>query len=113
MATTSNFDSSEKEFPLAATGEPTDQLAPEEDDLGDDDLEDEANTEDEAFDDEPMEDEEDLDEDEVKRLFPGEDDYTKDEEDEEPYEGIRHGDEEDEGLVDDNMTGMPVVPSPS
>ncbi len=104
MATTSNFNSSEKEFPLAATGEPTDQLAPEEDDLEDDDLEDEANTEDEAFDDEPIEDEEDLDEDEVKRLFPG---------DEEPYEGIRHGDEEDEGLVDDNMTGMPVVPSPS
>lgn len=113
MATTSNFNSSEKEFPLAATGEPTDQLAPEEDDLEDYDLEDEANTEDEAFDDEPIEDEEDLDEDEVKRLFPGEDDYTKDEEDEEPYEGIRHGDEEDEGLVDDNMTGMPVVPSPS
>ena len=128
MATTSNFNSSEKEFPLATTGEPTDQLAPEDDDLEDDDLEDddledddledddleeEAGTDDEAFDDEPIEDEEDLDEDEVKRLFPGEDNYTKDEEDEEPYEGIRHGNEEDEGLIDDNMTGMPVVPSPS
>ena len=65
------------------------------------------------FDDAPMEDDdEDLDDDEVKRLFPGEDNFTADKDDE-PYEGIRHGDDEDEGLVDDNMSGMPVIPSPS
>lgn len=77
MATTSSF-STEKEFPVILTGEPTDQLAPEEDDLEDD-----LDTNDTETD------------------------------DDEPYEGIRHGEEEDEGMVDDNMTGMPVVPSPS
>lgn len=75
MATTSSF-STEKEFPLAVTGEPTDQLAPDED-LDDLDADDAGTN------------------------------------DDEPYEGIRQGDEEDEGMVDDNMTGMPVVPSPS
>lgn len=77
MANTSSF-STEKEFPLAVTGEPTDQLAPEEDDLDDD-----LDTNDAEID------------------------------EDEPYEGIRHGEEEDEGMVDDNMSGMPVVPSPS
>ncbi len=77
MATASN-NYTEKEIPATVTGEPTNQLAPEEDDLEDD-----------------------LDIDDA------------DIDDEEPYEGIRHGEEEDEGMVDDNMSGMPVVPSPS
>ncbi len=77
MANTSSF-TSEKEFLITLTGEPTDQLAPD-----DDDLEDDLDTNDAEID------------------------------DDEPYEGIRHGEEEDEGMVDDNMSGMPVVPSPS
>lgn len=123
MAITNKLNSTIEELPLTTTGEPTDQLTPEENeddtDLDDDDLtDDETDTDDADFDDATIADEEeDLDDDEVKRLFPGEDDYTEDEddvdEDEEPYEGIRHGDEEEEGLVDDNMSGMPVVPSPS
>lgn len=125
MANLNNLESTEEELPLTTTGEPTDQLTPEEaddnDDLEDDDDQDDTTSDEELatknsdFDDEPIEDEdEDLDEDEVKRLFPGEDSYTEEDDDEEePYEGIRHGDQEDEGLVDDNMTGMPVIPSPS
>lgn len=117
---TNNLSNSDEELPLNTTGEPTDQLAPEEDDDFEDD--DEAgddmglNSDLSDFDNEPMDDDDDLDDDEVKRLFPGEDTYSgnnEDEDEEEPYEGIRHGDEEDEGLVDDNMTGMPVIPSPS
>lgn len=77
MANTSSF-SKEKEFPVTLTGEPTDQLAPD-----DDGLEDDLDTNDTETD------------------------------DDEPYEGIRHGEEDDEDMVDDNMTGMPVVPSPS
>ena len=111
-----------EELPLTTTGEPTDQLAPEEtddfdedDDLGENDG---LETDQSDFDNEPLDDDADLDEDEVKRLFPGEDSYSEndndeDNETEEPYEGIRHGDDEDEGLVDDNMSGMPVIPSPS
>ncbi len=117
---TNNLSNSGEELPLSTTGEPTDQLAPEEDDdfEDDDEMDDEDDTELDSdlsdFDNEPMDDDEDLDEDEVKRLFPGEDTYSGDnEDDDEPYEGIRHGDEEDEGLVDDNMSGMPVIPSPS
>lgn len=114
-----------EELPVITTGEPTDQLEPEDnepetnDNQDDVDLDDdEPKTNPDDFDDEPMDDDEDLDDDEVKRLFPGEDSYTKsddddDLDDDEPYEGIRHGNEEDEGLVDDNMTGMPVIPSPS
>lgn len=91
----------------------------DEDEFGDDEAELDADTE--LDDVEPdgdsglEDDEEDLDDDEVKRLFPGEDSYTKDGEDtdDEPYEGIRHSDKEEEGMVDDNMSGMPVVPSPS
>ncbi|MVN22916.1 hypothetical protein [Mucilaginibacter arboris] len=122
MATTNNLNDTAEEQPLTTTGGPTDQLAPEGDakdnqDFEDDDdapLDDELAANSSDFDDEPIEDEdEDLDDDEVKRLFPGEDSYTEDEDDDEPYEGIRHGDQEDEGLVDDNMTGMPVIPSPS
>ncbi|MGI4751729.1 MAG: hypothetical protein ACRYFB_13950 [Janthinobacterium lividum] len=79
MATTSNK-YTEEEMPTTVTGEPTDQLSPEDDDLEEDDL---------AMDDAGIDD------------------------DEEPYEGIHHGDEDDEDMVDDNMTGMPVVPSPS
>lgn len=102
-----NLSNSEEEFPLSTSGEPTDQLAPEEDGFEDDSEAD--------FDDEPMDDDDDLDKDEVKRLFPGEDSYSENDldDEEEPYEGIRSGDEEDEGLVDDNMSGMPVIPSPS
>ena len=75
MATTNN-NFTEDEIPTSVTGEPTDQLSPEED------LDDNSELEDTAIDDEP-------------------------------YEGIHHGDEDDEDMVDDNMTGMPVVPSPS
>jgi len=74
MANTSNYQ--KEEIPVTVTGEPTDQLSPEED-LEDNDLDGDT------------------------------------ENDDEPYEGIRHGEDEDEGMVDDNMTGMPVVPSPS
>ncbi|RYE36291.1 MAG: hypothetical protein EOP42_03890 [Sphingobacteriaceae bacterium] len=73
MASTSNYQQEKKA--VTVTGEPTDQLSPEEDLENDLD----GDTED----------------------------------DEEPYEGIRHDEDEDEGMVDDNMTGMPVVPSPS
>lgn len=119
---TNNLSNSDEELPLNTTGEPTDQLAPGEDDgfedgdEAEDDDDTELNSDLSDFDNEPMDDDEDLDEDEVKRLFPGEDTYSgsnENEDDEEPYEGIRHGDEEDEGLVDDNMSGMPVIPSPS
>ncbi|MGI4804197.1 MAG: hypothetical protein ACRYFL_05460 [Janthinobacterium lividum] len=78
MADTSNY-YLEEELPIIVTGEPTDQLAPDDDDF----------------------DEEDLDIDE---------DFDNDDE---PYEGIRHDDDEDDDMIDDNMTGMPVVPSPS
>ncbi len=71
---TKNDNLSEEKMPVTVTGEPADQLSPEED-LA-----------------------EDMDETEA---------------DEEPYEGIRHEGEGDDDLVDDNMTGMPVVPSPS
>ena len=112
---TDNLKGSQKELTVSTTGEPTDQLLPEETEPETDDNQD---TEDEEFDNESItDDDEDLDEDEVKRLFPGEDDYTEDAdddgEDDEPYEGLRYGDREDEGLVDDNMSGMPVIPSPS
>ena len=136
MATTNELNRTVEELPLTTTGEPTDQLTPEEneddldtedaeanDDLIENDDEDpdddidveELDTDNSDFDKASMEDDdEDLDDDEVKRLFPSEDSYTEDEGDEEePYEGIRHGDEEEEGLVDDNMSGMPVIPSPS
>jgi hypothetical protein len=122
MATTDDLNSQE-ELPVNTTGEPTDQLSPDEAEPETDDLEDTDDDEvddidegDAEFDEEPIADEdEDLDDDEVKRLFPSEDDYTdsEDDDDEEPYEGIRHGDKEDEGLVDDNMSSMPVIPSPS
>ncbi|RYY20484.1 MAG: hypothetical protein EOP41_09015 [Sphingobacteriaceae bacterium] len=69
MATAGNK-YTEEELPTV-TGEPTDQLSPEED-------------------------LEDLDADNA----------------DESYEGIQQNDE-DEDLVDDNMTEMPVVPSPS
>ncbi|MGI4020382.1 MAG: hypothetical protein ACRYFA_02650 [Janthinobacterium lividum] len=128
MATTNQLNSSLDELPLTTTGEPTDQLTPEEDeelddtDLDEDDLDDdtnlddiEPNTDDAEFDEIPLDDdEEDLDEDEVSRLFPGENSYQEDEpDDDEPYEGIRKKGKEGDDLVDDNMTGMPVVPSPS
>lgn len=115
MQSSNQFDAENwEEMLLSTTGEPTDQLGPEEnEDDTDQDLEDDdLDTSQADFDDEPMEDDEDLDEDEVKRLFPGEDDYTKDDDDE-PYEGIHSEDDEDEGLADDNMSGMPVIPSPS
>ncbi len=125
MATTNQLNSSLDEQPLT-TGEPTDQLRPEDDedfddtDLDEDDLDDDTDldetgpdTDDAEFDEAPLEDDEDLDKDEVSRLFPGENSYTEDETDEEPYEGIRKEGEDDDDLVDDNMTGMPVVPSPS
>ncbi len=104
-----------EETSSGTTGEPTDQLEPEEtEDDANQDLEDDGlDTSQADFDDEPIEDDdEDLDEDEVKRLFPGEDDYTKNDDEDEPYEGI-HDEDDDEGLVDDNMSGMPVIPSPS
>lgn len=65
-----NDNLSEEEMPVTVTGEPTDQLIPEED-------------------------------------------LDETENDDEPYEGIRHEDDEDDDMIDDNMTGMPVVPSPS
>lgn len=100
MATKNQLNSSLEELPLTTTGEPTDQLSPEDDE----------DLDDAEFDETPLaDDDEDLDEDEVSRLFPGENSYTQDEE---PYEGIRK-ESEDDDLVDDNMTGMPVVPSPS
>ncbi len=112
MATINGLNHNQEDLLVTATGGPANQAGPEENenDPDADDLE----TDDAAFDDAPMEDDdEDLDDDEVKRLFPGEDDFTANDDDDEPYEGIRHGDGEDEGLVDDNMSGMPVVPSPS
>lgn len=117
MADTKSLNDSSEELPLTPTGEPTDQLDPEENDFQDDE-DFEKDTEDDVdFDEEPLDDdEEDLDDEEVKRLFPGQDDFAEeeeDDEDEEPYEGIRHGDQEDEGLVDDNMSSMPVIQSPS
>lgn len=121
MATTDELNSPE-ELPVNTTGEPTDQLSPEETTPETDDSEntdeeeiDDVDEGDAEFDDEPIADDDDLDDDEVKRLFPGEDNFTEDEDDDddEPYEGIRHGDQEDEGLVDDNMSAMPVIPSPS
>lgn len=111
MTNTNEFNSFEQ-MPIVTSGEPTDQLEPEEDEIDDNNSEE---TDDADFDETPIaDDDDDLDDDEVKRLFPGEDDYTNDDDsEEEPYEGIRHGDQEDEGLVDDNMSTMPVIPSPS
>lgn len=110
MATINEFDNNGEETPVTTTGEPTDQLAPDESDAIDKDID----ADDTEFDETPIEDDdEDLDDDEVKRLFPSDDQYAEDDDDEEPYEGIRQGEQEDEGLVDDNMTGMPVIPSPS
>ena len=63
-----------KNMPVETTGEPVDQLLPEEDDA-----------------------------DEENEEFAGD----------EPYEGIREENDEDDDLVDDNMSGMPVIPSPS
>ncbi len=111
MATTNNSISNGEEMPLKTTGEPTEQYLPEEDE-NDFDLKNDSSDDDADFDNASIDDEDDLDDDEVKRLFPGENSYTESNGEAEPYEGVRHDDKE-EGLVDDNMTGMPVVPSPS
>lgn len=73
---TKNNNQSEAEMPATITGEPTDQLSPDEN-LDNQDLE------------------------------------ITENEDDEPYEGIHQGEEDNDDMIDDNMTGMPVVPSPS